>query len=294
MRLGIAVLRFDWHGAPQSIGPTVGRLGRKADQAGLDSFWVMDHFFPPSGRQTDPMLECYATLGYVAGQTQNIKLGGLVTAVTYRHPGVLVKTVTSLDVLSGGRMYLGIGAAWSETESHGLGIPFPSLEERFERLDETLRIARQMWNGDATEFHGAHYHLTNPVNSPNSIQRPRPPILVGGGGMKKTLRLVAQYADACNLFDTSWGEPYEPRLEALRTHCAEVGRPYQDIEKTVYCDAPLSSRRDASALMSRMNKLAGDGFDHVIVGLPHDGGERAIDLLAEITQETQAIVPTGR
>jgi F420-dependent oxidoreductase-like protein len=294
MRLGIAVLRFDWDGVPHAIGPTVGRLGRRADQAGLDSFWVMDHFFPPTGGPDGPMLECYTTLAYVAGQTRTIKLGALVTGVVYRHPGVLVKTASTLDVLSNGRAYLGIGAAWNEAESRGLGIPFPPLRERFERLEETLRIARQMWAGDDREFRGEHYHLTRPLNSPNSIQRPRPPILIGGGGMNKTLRLVAQYADACNLFDTSWGEPFEPRLDALRNHCAEVGRDYAEIEKTVYCDAPMSRRKDADALLERMNEHAAHGFDHVIVGLPHSDGERAIDHLAEIATEAAAIVPSGR
>src|SRR6185437_3600761 len=170
--------------------------------AGFASIWVMDHFFQIAmmGAPEEPMLESYSTLSYLAGATKRVKLGTMVTGVVYRHPGILVKTVTTLDVLSGGRAYLGIGAAWNEQEARGLGVPFPALKERFERLEETLQIAHQMWSGDRSPYNGRYYQLTDPLNSPQPLTKPHPPIMIGGGGEQKTLRLVAQYGDACNLF----------------------------------------------------------------------------------------------
>ncbi len=184
------------------VTSSLGLIAERAERAGLYSFWVMDHFFqirmvgPPEAE----MLEGWSALAFAAGRTSHIKLGTMVTGITYRHPGILIKTATTLDVLSHGRAYLGIGAAWNEEEHAGLGVPFPPLAERFERLEETLQIAQRMWTGDTSAYDGKHYQLARPLNSPPAVQQPRPPILIGGGGERKTLRLVAQYGDACNLF----------------------------------------------------------------------------------------------
>ena len=245
MRLGLQVSYFTWPGAPASIGPTFGRVARNAEGAGLSSLWVMDHFFQIAmiGPPELDMVEAYTALAFAAGQTERIELGTLVTGVTYRHPGLLAKTVTSLDVLSGGRAWLGIGAAWNEQEHRGLGVPYPSTRERFERLEETLQICLQMWAGDDSAYSGRHYQLERPLNVPQSLRRPHPPILIGGGGEKKTLRLVAQYADACNLFDNGLGPEGIPRkLEVLEGHCQAVGRDCADIEKTVLARVALSRR----------------------------------------------------
>ncbi|HZC19490.1 MAG TPA: LLM class F420-dependent oxidoreductase, partial [Rubrobacteraceae bacterium] len=202
MRIGLQVPRFTWPGGPGDLGPRLAEIGRTADEAGFASIWVMDHFFQIQyvGATEEPMLEGYSALSYLAGVTAWAKLGTLVTGVIYRHPGILVKTVTTLDVLSGGRAYFGIGAGWFEREAKGLGVPFPPVSERFERLEETLRIARQMWSGEVAPYDGKHYHLAEALNSPQALTKPHPPIMVGGMGERKTLRLVAQYADACNLF----------------------------------------------------------------------------------------------
>jgi F420-dependent oxidoreductase-like protein len=195
MKIGLSVADFTWPGAPASIGPTFARIAHDADEAGMASLWVMDHFFQISsiGPPEREMLEGYAALAYAAGVTKTITLGTLVAGVTYRHPGLLIKTVTTLDVLSGGRAWLGIGAAWNEQEHRGLGVPYPGTSERFERLEETLQLVHQMWSGDDSPFEGEHYRLERPLNSPAALSRPHPPILIGGGGEKKTLRMVAQY-----------------------------------------------------------------------------------------------------
>src|SRR6266513_85836 len=202
MKIGLQVNAFTWEGGDAKIGETFGAIGRRAEEAGFDSLWVMDHFFQIQGIGPAewPMLEGYSALSFIAGQTSRIKLGTMVTGVTYRYPGILVKTATTLDVLSGGRAYLGIGAAWNEREHLGLDVPFPPMKERFERLEETLQIAYQMWSGEVVPYHGKHYHLEQTLNSPQAITRPHPPILLGGGGEQKTLRFVAKYGDACNFF----------------------------------------------------------------------------------------------
>src|ERR1700722_1374662 len=240
MKLGLALANFSWPLPAGELGPKITGLARQADDAGFDSLWVMDHFFqirlgglPPES----PMPEAYATLGVLAGQTKHLRLGTLVTSVAYRHPGVLLKAVTTLDVLSGGRMYLGVGAgapfnpppygAGTPRGGGGLGVPFPPLAERFEMLAELLQVAHQMWDGDETPFAGRHYQLVRPLNSPNSVQRPRPPILIAGGGERKTLPLVARYGDACHLPDLP-GSDYEVdfkhKLDVLRRRCDDAGR----------------------------------------------------------------------
>jgi F420-dependent oxidoreductase-like protein len=233
---------FTYPGGPAQLGETFGRIVRDAESAGLYSAWVMDHFFQIGG-WGDPsreMLEAYSALSYAAALTSRIKLGAMVTGVTYRYPGILVKTATALDVLSAGRSYFGIGAAWNEKEHIGLGVPFPPLKERFEILEDTLQLAHQMWSGEASSFDGKHLNLAQPINSPNSVQRPHPPILIGGDGEQKTFRLIAKYGDACNLIiitdrgaDYMNGIPYaERKFAVLRERCGEIGRPYTDIEKT--------------------------------------------------------------
>jgi F420-dependent oxidoreductase-like protein len=219
------------------MGATLGRIARTAEDAGFDSIWVMDHYFqiPGVGTPEMDMLEAYTTLGFLAGQTSRVSLGTLVTGVTYRHPGILAKQVTTLDVLSGGRAWLGIGAAWFEQEHVGLGVPFPPLKERFQRLEEALQIAKQMWTSDNNgAYDGTHYQLAQALNVPQALSSPHPRIMIGGGGEKKTLKLVAKYADACNIFSMAGPEFVKRKLDVLREHCEREGRNYDDIEKTAY------------------------------------------------------------
>jgi F420-dependent oxidoreductase-like protein len=254
------------------IGPKLGEIGRAADEAGFASLWVMDHFFQIStvGPAENEMLEGYSALAYLAGQTRRVKLGTLVTGVIYRHPGLLVKTVTTLDVLSGGRAYLGIGAAWNEQEARGLGVPFPPLKERFERLEEALQIAHQMWAGSRVPFSGRHYQLGDPLNSPPALSRPHPPILIGGTGERKTLRLVAQYADACNLFARMGADTLTAKLDVLKRHCDEVGRDYATIERTTLGGAYLApGHQTAADIIEECRALASLGVQHAIFNLPN-------------------------
>ena len=231
---------------PALITPTLTRSAAIADQAGFSSFTVMDHYFQMEGmaQVDEPMLEGYTTLGYLAATTERMVLGLLVTGVTYRHPGLLAKIVTTLDVLSGGRARLGIGAAWYEREHLGLGVPVVPVSERFERLEETLQICLQMWSDDNGPYAGRHYQLAETLNVPGPLTRPHPPIMIGGGGEKKTLRLVARYADACNLFGTS-PDDVAHKLDVLRRHCDAEGRDFDAITKTVLVTRPALTDVDA-------------------------------------------------
>ena len=307
MKLGIGIVDFSWPTPTAEIGPIVSRIARSADEAGIDSLWVMDHFFQIrlSGQPPEsPMPEAYATLAFLAGQTRRIRLGTLVTSVAYRHPGVLIKTVTTLDVFSGGRVIFGVGAGapWNippagpgtTFEAEGLGIPFPSLAERFERLEEVLRIAHQMWRGDETPYEGRHYQLVRPLNSPNSVQRPHPPILIGGSGERKTLRLVARYADACNLFDlpgTEFAGNIEHKLRVLREHCESEGRDYATIEKTVTGNFDLGDdpRKGLPDLLGHLRELAGLGIDHVLLSPRGPWDDATLEAVASIVPEVHAI-----
>ena len=282
MKLGVQVSDFTWPDAPRSIGPTFARIARDADQVGLSSLWVMDHFFQigVNGPPEHEMLEGYAALAFAAGVTERITLGTLVTGVTYRHPGILVKTVTTLDVLSGGRAWLGIGAAWNEWEHRGLGVPFPSTRERFERLEETLQIAQQMWAGDESPFEARHYHLERPLNSPAALSTPHPRILVGGIGEKKTLRLVAQYADACNVFDMG-PDKVQAKYDVIRRHCEAVGRDYDDIEKTVLSRVDFGVESDES-IVDRVGRLRDIGTEHVIFGVARVWEPDSLDRFAAL------------
>lgn len=276
MRLGLQVPSFTWPNGQSQLGETFGLIAERAERAAFSSLWVMDHFFQIGGvgAAEEAMLEGWSALAYAAARTNRIKLGTLVTGVTYRHPGILVKTATTLDVLSHGRAYLGIGAAWNEEEHLGLGIPFPPLKERFERLEEMLQIALQMWSGDEQPYQGKHYQLARPLNSPQAIQRPHPPILIGGGGERKTLLLVARYADACNLFTSGDHSDLRRKLDVLREHCQSVGRPYEQIEKTAYSHVLLHLTRDGRAesstpavFIEQCAQLAELGIDQVTLSL---------------------------
>ncbi|BCB91631.1 LLM class F420-dependent oxidoreductase [Phytohabitans suffuscus] len=279
MRIGIQIPSFTYPGGPEQIAPIFARVARDADQAGLASLWVMDHFFQIRGvgAAEEPMLEGYSALSYAAAITERITLGTMVTGVVYRHPGILVKTVTTLDVLSGGRAWFGVGAAWNAEESAGLGVPFPPVAQRFEQLEETLLIAKRMWAGDESPFAGRQYQLDRPLNSPPSLSRPHPRILIGGGGEKKTLRLVARYADATNLFDA----PELPhKLDVLREHCAREGRPYDDIEKTVL--SILRADSTPAELEEVVGRLAEQGVDQVIFSVRQPYEPNAVPLLADL------------
>ena len=263
MRLGIHFVNFDFPGGP-SISQTVADTARAADEAGISSLTFMDHWFQMESfaAATDPMLEGYTTLGFVAGLTSQVRLSLLVTGVTYRHPGLLAKIVTTLDVLSEGRAQLGIGAAWYEREHLGLGVRFPPVAERFERLEETVQICLQMWSDDDGPFEGRHYQLAETVCSPKPVQQPRPPVLIGGSGERKTLRLVARYADACNLFAPD-PAVVARKLQVLEEHCADVGRDPAEISRTILAFAsPLD---DVRGFLSQMEQYAALGVDLVEV-----------------------------
>jgi F420-dependent oxidoreductase-like protein len=255
MRVGIHNVRFDFPGAPQSIAPTLAATARAAEDAGVAGFTLMDHWFQMDqmAPATDPMPEGYTSLGFVAGHTETMTLGLLVTGVTYRHPGLLAKIVATLDVLSGGRARLGIGAAWYEREHRGLGVPYPPVAERFERLEETLQICRQMWSDVDGPFEGSHYQLAETICSPRPISKPHPPILIGGSGERKTLRLVARYGDACNLFASNV-EEVAHKLDVLERHCDTEDRDPTTVERTIlYVRDPV---HDVDAFVAEMEGYA--------------------------------------
>lgn len=264
MRVGLQIPDFTWPGGPSTMGADLARIAKAAEDAGFDAVAVMDHLFQIEmvGPPENDMLEAYTTLGFLAAHTSRVRLFTLVTGVTYRAPGLLVKAVTTLDVLSGGRAWLGVGAAWNAVECAGLGLHFPPTAERFERLEETLQICLQMWAGDESPYQGTHYQLDRPLNAPQSLTRPHPPIMIGGGGEKKTLRLVAKYAQACNLFPS----PELPhKLEVLREHCDREGRDYAEIEKTVILPFDVGANgENVGEIVDRLGRLADLGIESVI------------------------------
>ena len=289
MKFGLQIYSFTWPGGTEAIGPTLARAVRTADDVGFDSIWVMDHFWQIGAPDSElqPMLEGWTTLGFVAAHSTRARLGLMVGGVHYRNPGLWVKAATTLDVLSGGRAWLGLGAAWNQAESEGLGFPWPSQHDRFEMLEDTLQIAHGMWQGERgseEEFQGRQFHATRLLNVPQSISRPRVPIMIGGGGEKKTLRLVAQYADASNLF----GGPDQllPKYAILAEHCEAVGRDFTEIERTNLQPVNLSGQRawgsrpeSPGQIVERFGRLAEAGVQHVIISTAdaHDPG--AIELL---------------
>ncbi len=264
MKIGLQIPDFTSPGGPRQLGADIRTVAEVADQAGFEFVSVMDHFFQIGviGPPEREMLEAYTTLGYLAACTSRAKLVTLVTGAVYRHPGILAKIVTTLDVLSGGRAWLGIGAAWNEEESRGLGIPFPPVAERFERLEETLQICLQMWRGDDSPYRGRHYQLERPLNSPQALSQPHPPIMIGGSGERKTLRLVARYGQACNLFPTP---DLAHKLDVLRAHCEAEGRDYDEIEKTCYFIFDVGEKGEkAGEIIDQLGQLAGLGFQTAI------------------------------
>jgi F420-dependent oxidoreductase-like protein len=272
MKIGLQICSFTWPGGPAAIGPTLARIVRQADEVGFDSIWVMDHFFQIRGlgKAEEPMLEGMTALGFMAAHSTRARLGLMVGGVHYRYPGLWVKATTTLDVLSGGRAWLGIGAAWNAEESRALAFPFPPLGERFEMLEETLQIAHAMFEGErGTEgpHHGRRYQAERLLNSPQSLSRPRVPIMVGGGGEKRTLRLVAQYADACNVFGTPEG--IARKYAILDAHCAAVGRDPNEIERSTLQNVRLqvdgTAGETANQVVDRFGDLGDAGAQHVIV-----------------------------
>lgn len=270
VKFGLQISQFTWPGGAAAIGPTLARVARTADDAGFDSIWVMDHFFqirglgPPEA----PMLEGQTTLGFLAAHTERARIGLMVGGVHYRDPGLWIKAATTLDVLSGGRAWFGIGAAWNVHESKGLGFAFPPLRERFELLEDTLEMAHAMWSGGSgtgDAFEGRRVTATHLINSPQSLSRPRVPILVGGGGERKTLRLAAQYADACNVYGRS-PEFVAAKLAVLREHCERLGRPYDEIERTVLTSVDPAAEEPA-ATVERLAGLAEAGAQHIIFSI---------------------------
>lgn len=264
VKFGLQIPWFSWPGSPDNHRQVLADVARTAEDAGFHSLWVMDHFFqlPMIGEADLNMHESYTTLGYLAGVTERITLGTLVTGITYRHPGILVKQVTTLDVLSGGRAWFAVGAAWFEREHLGLGVPFPPVSERFERLEEAIQIALQMWSDDNGPYKGKHYTLDETICSPPTAQRPRPPIMIGGGGERKTLRLVAKYADACNVAGNV--QEITHKFEVLKRHCDDVGRAYGEIERTIMTITP-----PGEGAIGMAKPLIDAGAQHVIfTGLP--------------------------
>ena len=303
MKVGLQIPRFHWPGSPGNIGPKLAEIAAAADDAGFDSLWVMDHFYQVGqgyGAPEEPMLEAYTALAYMAAVTRNVKLGTMVTEAPYRHPGVLVKTVTTLDVLSGGRGMLGVGAGWYRQESLGMGIPFPrSRRELMGRLEETLQVAHHMWRDDRSTYEGRYYRLEEPICSPQPISKPHPYIMIGGSGERKTLRYVAKYGDACNLhlgahpklkgyppvayyIYSSRFERLGHKLDVLRRHCESVGRDYDEIDKSVLSPMDVSpGALTPGEVVGMCRELAGMGFNYVVFNMPNDHEKTPIEAIGE-------------
>ena len=303
MKIGLQVPRFHWPGSPENIGEKLAEIARAADSSGFSSLWVMDHFYQVGqgyGDPWEPMLEGYAALAYMAAVTRKARLGTMVTGAFHRHPGVLVKTVTTLDVLSGGRGILGIGAGWYEQESRGMGVPFPySLKEKMGRFEETLKIAHHMWRDDRSTFKGRYYTLEEPICSPQPMSRPHPYIMIGGSGERKTLRYVAKYGDACNLhlgahpklkgYTPRSYESYRTRfdrlghkLSVLRRHCEREGRDYDEIDKSVLSPLEISpGALTTGEVVEMCRELAEMGFNYVIFNMPNDHEITPIEVIGE-------------
>jgi F420-dependent oxidoreductase-like protein len=285
MKIGLQIPSFTWPGGAKEIGPTLVKVAHTADQGGFDLIAVMDHFFQirSLGPPEQEMLEAYTTLGFLAASTTRARLVTVVTGATYRYPGVIAKIATTLDVLSGGRGMLGIGAGWNEYEAKSLGIPFPPVAERFDWLEDTLRLCLAMWHGDESRFAGKKFVFERPLNSPQSLTRPHPPIMIGGMGEQKTLRLVAKYADACNLFPTP---EVQHKLDVLKRHCEREKRNYDDIEKTTMFGFDVGERgENVGAIVERLRGLARLGFATAI------GGVRDVHKITPLEIIAREIIP---
>jgi F420-dependent oxidoreductase-like protein len=281
MRLSLNLTNYSWPGGTEALGSDLARVVRAADAGEIDTVWVADHLLQadPTAIPDSEMLEAYTALGFVAAHTERVRLGTMVSAVTFRAPSLLIKEVTTLDVLSGGRAWLGLGAGYHEDEARAMDLSLPPMAERFGVLEETLQLALRMWEDDRSPFEGRHLRLERPVGNPRPLARPHPPILVGGAGERKTLRLVARYADACNLFDIpDGGRTIRHKLEVLSRHCEEVGRPFEEIEKTV--STRLNADETATAFAERCAALAELGLDHAVVVTPGPWTEERVDVLA--------------
>ena len=289
MRVSISITNYTWPSGTPQLATELARVARAADDAGVDTLWVTDHLVqadptaPPGDRD---MLEAYTVLGYLAAQTGRVRLGAMVSPVTFREPAVLVKAVTTLDVLSGGRAWLGIGAGYHGNEAEAMGLPLPPTAERFDRLEETLQIAQRMWSGQASRFDGTHYRLADPSNAPAPVTNPRPPILIGGTGEQRALKLVAQYADACNVFDIpDGGQTIRRKLDVLAGHCADVGRPYEQVEKTL--STRLDPGESSGEFVQRARAAAVLGIEHLVVITSGAWPAEAFDTLAAAITELQ-------
>jgi F420-dependent oxidoreductase-like protein len=291
MRISLSVTNYSWPTGPPDLRAELLRVVRAAEDAGLDTVWVADHLIQadPTSTPDSEMLEAYTTLGYLAAQSTRVRLGTMVTAATYRPASLLVKAVTTLDVLSGGRAWLGLGAGYQQDEAQAMDLPLPPVRERFERLEEILRLAKQMWAGDPSPFDGRHYRPRRPVNNPPALSRPHPPILVGGTGEHRTLPLVARHADACNLFDIpDGGATIRRKLGVLARHCEAVGRPYEEIEKTV--STRLEPGESPDHFAGRCAALAAVGIEHAVV---ITAGPWTEDAVATLGSVVAAVAPAG-
>jgi F420-dependent oxidoreductase-like protein len=272
MHIGLQIPSFKYPGGTAVIRPKLKEIVTTAEAAGFYSLWVMDHYYQIKGlfgeAYTDPMLESYTTLGYIAGLTEKAYLGVLVTGVIYRLPAVLMKMVNTLDILAGGRTYFGIGAAWYEDEAIGNGIPYPSTSERFEQLEDSLQLAKALWASDEIAFAGKHFSAPAITNNPRPLSTPHPRIMIGGTGPKKTLQMVAQYADACNIGDWVGAENMQKALDTLKAHCERLDRDYDTVEKTSLCTVNLSEGDTIASIINRIKELSGMGFTHVIFNMP--------------------------
>lgn len=288
MKLSLLYNDFRAPGGAAALSSHVADTALWAEASGFFGFFVIDHLFqvPNQGPAEEPMLEAFSTISFAAGKTSTIRLGHMVLGVTYRHPGLVIKEATTLDVLSGGRSYFGIGAAWFEREHLALGIPFPPVKERFERLEETLQIAKQMWSEDNGPYTGKHYQLAETISSPQPLSAPHPPILIGGSGEKKTLNLVAQYADASNINLTEGVDGLKRKLGILQEHCETVGRDYAEIEKTSNGGFLPLSRSGAEGTMTpeeaidQLGRLAEIGVSQALIGLRTTTTEESRELIA--------------
>jgi F420-dependent oxidoreductase-like protein len=271
MHIGLQIPSFKVPGGTAAIRPILKQIVTTAEQGGFYSLWVMDHFYQIKGMfgeaYNDPMLESYTTLGYIAGLTEKAYLGVLVTGVIYRYPSVLMKMINTLDILAGGRTYFGIGAAWYEEEAKGFGISYPSTSDRFELLEDNLKLAKALWSQDEITFEGKHFSAPLITNNPRPLSNPHPRIMVGGTGPKKTLRLVAHYADACNIGDWVGKEAMQKALNDLKEHCDVLGRDYATIEKTSLCTVNLSGDDTVDSIIRQIEGLAKMGFTHAIFNM---------------------------
>jgi F420-dependent oxidoreductase-like protein len=274
MQIGLQIPSFKYPNGTKTVRPKLKEIVTTAEESGFYSLWVMDHFYQIQNlfgeAYNDPMLEAYTTLGYFAGLTEKLYLGVLVTGVVYRHPSVLLKTVNTLDILSGGRTYFGIGAAWYEKEARGYGIPYPGTSERFEMLEDNLQLAKELWSSEESSFEGKHFTVPKITNNPPPLSEPHPRIMIGGMGPKKTLRMVAQYADACNFFESAGTERLQLAISTLKGHCGNLKRDYDTIEKTSLGTVHLAGGQDTvDIVLERLKRLSDLGFTHAIFNMPN-------------------------